>query len=444
MRRPVSRAGVMAALVAMHATGAVLAAPPAAAQQPVEPVDLGRYAGPLRFEAPDGGVLELGDGRRYAGAVEVLLSADGELTVVNDVDIETYVEGIAEMPARWPLEALKAQAVAARTYAWYQATRSAFDGYDICDTTACQVFRGREVVETPEVGQRWAQAVAATAGEVLLYEDTPILARYFSTSGGHTFDNEDVFPSSGPFPYLVGVADPDDAVSPLHTWQVVFSRQQFDAIALRGAQLPSVVPVADVERRPQPDPTPDRIVVTGRNGATLEITAGELRDFLNAAAPAAFPDAFPGPRTDGLRLPTTVPSGRFDVVVTDDAITLNGSGWGHGVGMGQWGAMGKADRGLSHAEILAAYYNGLDPTTSPELPDRIRVGLSNIGDRVAITSTSVFTISTGDQVLIERGLGTFAIDAAADRTLALTAPPGHGAPLVLSQVTPNRTRPFLV
>ncbi|MDX1510677.1 MAG: SpoIID/LytB domain-containing protein [Nitriliruptorales bacterium] len=416
---------------------------PTSAQEADADVDLGRYAGPLRFEAADGGVLELGDGRRLTGAVEMRLSSAGDLVVVNDVDIEAYVEGIAEMPASWPMEALKAQAVAARTYAWFQATREAFDGYDICDTTACQVFRGREIVETPDIGRRWAQAVAETAGQVLLHENEPILARYFSTSGGHTFNNEDVFPTSGAHPYLVGVPDPDDAISPLHTWRVRFTREQFNTIAARGARLSTVVPVASIERVPQPDPTPDRILVTGENGDVVDITAGELRSFLNVAAPRAYPALYPGPRNNGIaRLPSTVPSGRYEIVVDEANITLEGSGWGHGVGLGQWGARGKAERGLDHQQILAAYYNGLQPMLAPGLPRTIRVGLSGIGDAVTVTSTSVFAVTAGDQVIIERGLGTFTISEAADRTLRLEAPEGHGAPLVLSELAANRTRPF--
>jgi SpoIID/LytB domain protein len=445
---PIARSARWPLLDIVVAAGLLVAVPVGPArgqQQPSESVDLGLYAGPLRFEAADGGVLELGDGRRFTGVLEARLAADGSLVLVNDVDIETYVEGIAEMPARWPLDALKAQAVAARTYAWYQASRNAFDGYDICSTTACQVFRGREVVETPEVGDRWARAVAQTEGQVLLHDGEPILARYFSTSGGHTFNNEDVFPSSGAFPYLIGVPDPDDAVSPLHTWTAAFTREQFDEIAARGSRLPTVVPVASVERIPQPDPTPDRIVVTGQNANTVNITAGELRDFLNLAAPTTHPDKFPGLRDNGIdRLPSTVPSGRYEVEVTPTHIVLHGSGWGHGVGMGQYGALGKAERGLTHAEILAAYYNGLEPTTTDRLPRRMRVGLSGIDSEVTITSTSVFTVTTGDQVVVERGLGTFRVREGAQRTLGLMAPPGHGAPLVLSSLALGRTQPFAI
>ena len=198
-----------------------------------------------------------------------------------------------------------------------------------------------------------------------------------------------------------------------------------------------------IERVPQSDPTPDRILVTGQNGQVVDITAGELRDFLNIAAPREYPDLFPGPRNNSsTRLPSTVPSGRYEIVTDETTIVLDGSGWGHGVGLGQWGARGKAERGLDHEEILAAYYNGLQPTRASALPGTMRVGLSGIDDTVTITSTSVFTVTAGDQLAVERGLGTFTVSEAADRTLRLEAPEGHGAPLVLSEVTASRAHPF--
>src|SRR5690606_27903826 len=123
-----------------------------------DPVDLGAVAGPVRFEAPQGTVIELGSGRRLVDTLEVRPSPVGDgLVVVAEMGLEDYVAGIAEMPARWPLEALKAQAVAARTYAWFEVVQGAWRGrglpYDVCATTSCQVFRGHEVVEGPFGGR---------------------------------------------------------------------------------------------------------------------------------------------------------------------------------------------------------------------------------------------------------------------------------------------------
>lgn len=423
---------------------------------PTEPVDLGAYGQPIRFEAAPGTAIRVG-GTRYAGTIEVRLGPGGDLVVVNEVGMETYVEGIAEMPARWPMEALKAQAVAARTYAWYQMQLGTYGSYDICDSTACQVYAGREVVRTPEVGDRWRRAVRETTGQVLTFEGGPILARYFSTSGGHTFDNEQVFPSEGARPYLEGVPDPDDRVSPLHTWEARFTREQLDTILERGRTLSATVPVADVTRVERAPVLGDLIRVTGRDGTVREVTVADLQSFLNAVAPDLFPEAFPGPRrgisgsggaassgdptSDGQRLPTTVPSRRFRPVVTDDAVVLEGRGWGHGVGMGQYGARGKAERGLDHREILAAYYRGLEPSTPQGLPGSVRVGVSTTGSPVDLTADGPFTVTVGGERITGRGLGSWRVAPGPARTMRLEAPPGYGAPLVVAPTTASRTAP---
>lgn len=414
-----------------------------------DPVDLGLYGAPIRFVAPDGVTMELGSGRRLVDTLELRPHPSGTgMVVIADIDMEEYVRGIAEMPARWPIEALKAQAVAARTYAWWVAERGTYVArglaYDICATVACQVYRGREVVETPEVGHRWAQAVEETAGEVLLWDDAPILARYFSTSGGATRNNEDVFPSSGAFPYLVGIDDPDDAISPVHTWQAVFTRDQFDDLLGRGETLSAAVPVRDAEVIARGSGQPNQVVVTGQDGTRAQVTAGEFQDFLNRVAPSVYPDDFPGPRRDGRPLPSTVPTTRYEIEVTDAQVILHGSGWGHGVGMGQYGAMGKAERGMAHDDILATYYNGLRPVTDDRVPDRIRVGLADQLDELVLHADGPFQVRVGDQLITDRGLGTWTIRAAANRTMRLVAPPGYGAPLVVDPTVTPRRHPFTV
>lgn len=436
---------LLAALVAL--TVAPAGAAPAHAQEsqvPTEPVSLGAYGEPLRFAAPAGTTFELPNGRRYSHTIEVRVGPGGDVVVINDLPLDAYVEGLGEMPASWPIEALKAQAVAGRTYAWFEAAQGRWGryGFDICASTACQVFHGRDVVETPEVGQRWAQAVAETTGEVLVYDGDPILARYFSTSGGATRDNEDVFPSEGPRPYLKGVDDPDDAVSPLHRWEARFTRAQMDAILARGRQLSAVSPFDDIEHLTTPDGGSDQVRVRGRNGEVVTVGASAFRAFVSDVADDLYPDTFPQERADGRRLPTTLPSSRFDVTVTEDEVVITGRGWGHGVGMGQYGARGKAERGLAYDEILAAYYNGLVPRTAPGVPERIRVGLDRDAGDVAIRADGPFRVSVGGTVITDRGLGTWRVAERPDRSVGLFAPAGYGAPLVVSPSTTSRDAPF--
>jgi SpoIID/LytB domain protein len=349
--------------------------------------------------------------------------------------MDDYVAGIAEMPTRWPLEALKAQAVAARTYAWRAIERGVYSGYDICATVACQVFRGAEVVLGSETGHRWRQAVDDTAGEVLLGDDDrPILARYFSTSGGRTYANEDVFPSNGSFDYLVGIDDPYDAASPLHRWHVTFTRDQFDEILSRGQTLSAATPVASVERIGDVDDPLTRIRVNGVNGVSVDVGVVAFRDFVSRVSASLYPEEFPGLRDDGEQtLPATMPSSRFSVTLTDDDVFIAGRGWGHGVGMGQFGALGRAEAGADYTQILAAYYNGLIPQTASDVPERVRVGMS-VSLPMRLRATTVFDIVSGDARVVEHALGTWDVERV-DGVWQLTAPVGHDAEL---EVSPTR------
>jgi SpoIID/LytB domain protein len=388
------------ALTALVLSLGVPPAAPAAAQAAAGADGALTLGGPVRLVGGDDVLISV-DGTRYHDTIE--LAADGQ--VINELELERYVAGVAEMPSRWPLEALKAQAVAARTYAWWSAERGVHAGFDICATTACQVFRGAEVVL--DGGQRWAEAVAATAGEVLQRPDgAPVLARYFSTSGGRTYANEDVFPTTGPSPYLVAIDDPFDAVSPYHRWEVRFSRQEFDEILLRGERLAATVPVAEVARTGAVDDVQAGFRVTGLDGTMVEVGAVELRDFLSLVAPERFPDRFPTRRTDGLRpLPTTVPSSRFTVEITADEVILDGRGWGHGVGMGQYGARGRAQDGADHVEILSAYYGGLVPAVSSQLPHRVRVGLGVREELIWGGDDVVRIVDAAGETVVDRAIG---------------------------------------
>lgn len=390
--------------------------------------------GRVRLEPAGDVTIALG-GVRYFGVVE--FRPDGQrLRPIVETELETYLLGIAEMPARWHLEALRAQAIAARTYVLHVMATTDYDGFDICATTACQVFRGAEVVLAGPVGERWREAVTSTAGQVLVDDaGEPILARYFSTSGGRTFANEEAFPSSGPRPYLVSIDDPDDRTSPYHRWTVRFTREEFDALAARGDNLRRVSPVAAAVRLGDVEDPRALIRFTGENGRRVEVPAIALRDFLSTYAPRAYPDRFPGPRDDGLGpLPTTVPSTRYAIEVTEDAVVLSGRGWGHGVGLGQYGALGRAERGEDHRAILAAYYGGLVPVPFDDAPSTVRVGLDRFSGDRSVRFDGVTAIRGGDDVLVPATLGTWTVEPV-DGGMRLVPPVGEGAPLAVAPTT---------
>jgi stage II sporulation protein D len=180
---------------------------------------LGTYGSPLALEGAAGGIQVFGrsgnaaDDGRYRGRLEVRASALGGVSAIDAVAIDDYVRGVVagEMPASWPQEALRAQAVAARTYAL--ATTKDGDGFDQYSDTRSQVYNGiaGETAATDA-------AVAATAGEIVAYDGKPIVTYYFSSSGGRTENIENVFLGAAPAPYLVSVDDPYDGASPRHTW----------------------------------------------------------------------------------------------------------------------------------------------------------------------------------------------------------------------------------
>ena len=396
-----------------------------------------RIEGGLRFTAPDGTLVEVSgvpNARRFLDTVE-LLPRRGGVEVVNELGFDAYLYGLAEVPQSWPEAVLDAQVIAARSYAWRSVQRGAFRDHDICATVACQVFRGAEVLLGPN-GDRWRDAVDRTSGQVLLHEGEPILARYFSTSGGRTYANEEVFPSSGAFPYLRAIADPFDALSPVHAWEVRFTRAEFDTILAEGRTLAATVPVARIERLGPADDPRAEVRVTGADGRSVTLRAIVLRDFLSSRATQLFPDRFPPLRADGARpLPSTIPTTRYDFELADSEVIVRGLGWGHGVGMGQWGAHARALAGHSAEDILAAYYAGLTPVVDPTLPERIRAGMGSArrdeDGFVEVRLTRPTRVATAGGTRLGPSLGTWRI-AADGGTLRVLAPAGEDAPLEVS------------
>lgn len=170
---------------------------------------------------PLGLVLSNGSVRYYRGRIEARRpSGSSNLLAINDLGIEPYLSGVVprEMPSSWDDDALRAQAVAARSYAAAKkdAARAAGKLYDICATTSCQVYGGYASASSPSAAPTLLErdstnaAIEGTAGKVLLYDGKPILAEYSSSTGGHT--------AAGSAPYYKAVPDPADSVSPHHSW----------------------------------------------------------------------------------------------------------------------------------------------------------------------------------------------------------------------------------
>lgn len=295
---------------------------------------------------------------------------DGTLALTVTVPFDRYLEGIAEVPSSWPRAALEAQAIAARSYALATTGWSGREGDaledPICATTSCQVYRGIPVPHDP-AHRRWVRAVRRTDGMVLLDSDRPATTVYFSTSNGRTYPNEEVFGSS-PLPYLRSVTERDDGASPTSHWGV---RLPFDDLA-RFLRAEGLWPAGRAIARAGVSGT--TLIVRG-GGTARSIDASDLRDAVNTWAPCLLPRRYPT-EVAGNALPLTIPSRWLRLAATGDAIVVTGRGWGHGVGMVQWGAYGKARRGLSASDILAFYYGGLRPVHHPE-PGLIHVQIAS-------------------------------------------------------------------
>src|SRR5438128_5828998 len=292
---------------------------------------------------------------RYPGTIEIGKDPDGSLFVIGVLPFEDYLKGIAEVPRTWPLAALEAQVVAARSYALanlaYPDPTGSRLGYELCTTDACQVYRGLGVSDGP-YGDRWVKAVDATTSQVLLYNGRPADTVYFSTSKGTTVGNDKVF-GSAPLPYLRPVKEHDDGASPVSHWTVTLPFGDVARFLRAGGRWGSGS-VTSVTR------DGDNVVVKG-GGRSDTLARSDFRSSINAWAHCLDPARYPTFTSSGYRLPQTVPSKWFSTSNSGSSVVLTGRGWGHGVGMVQWGAYGKALRGVSYQDILGAYYGGLRP-----------------------------------------------------------------------------------
>lgn len=221
--------------------------------------------GPVRVLPGAGAPLQLA-GKRYRGELRVSVVA-GSLQVVNVLGLEAYLVGVVpgEVPKDWPLEALKAQAVAARTYAVVGLLRG--KPYDLYADVRSQVYYGLDAEATSTTA-----AVKATRGQIVTYEGEPAQTLYFSSSGGATRSAVDIFGND--LPYLVGVDDPWDAVpeNPNHAWapRTLTGKQLADAL-----KLPS--PVVDASYTPGAPGRPATMRFVTKTGPGLVERVSDLR-----------------------------------------------------------------------------------------------------------------------------------------------------------------------
>ncbi len=261
------------------------------------------------------------------------LSPDGDgLMIVNVTRLDPYVAGV--ITKEYNLdddEGTEAMAIVARTYALRMQDRRRDQPYDVVDNTGDQVYQG-----IGEVKRRSLQAANRTSGQVLTHNGELVEAVYSASNGGHGADNNDVW-QSAPISYLRGRPDPYDRISPVHDWTARLDRTRvLDALSrLSGRRVTGFL---------IGDHTPDGRI------RTITLLHGSSRSTIRGTQFRSAVTAQMGV--------TSVRSTLFDATRQGDTYVLTGKGFGHGVGMSQWGAHGMAKQGKNAREILAFYYPG--------------------------------------------------------------------------------------
>ncbi len=322
--------------------------------------------------------------RSYRGVLEFSKNAAKGITPVNLLTMNEYLYAVvpSEIYSTWHIEALKAQAVAARTYAATQYGVHSAQGYDLCDTVHCQNYigAGNEAATT-------TQAVNETKDNVIVYEGNLINAVYFSSSGGYTEASENVW--LNPLPYLKAVEDKNE--TEFKTWQRTFTKTEIEAaLAKQSVSIGSLQNIVIDEVTTSGRVNKLRIV--GSTGEKI-LTKEEVRTFFSPTQEGSLDSRMfeivnssnqPGAGLFILNGLNGTPSKLYAVsadekvvevssfkiigdgttrfynpnATTGDTFVFSGKGYGHGVGMSQYGAKGMAESGYTYKQILEHYYTG--------------------------------------------------------------------------------------
>jgi stage II sporulation protein D len=283
-----------------------------------------------------GAVIKVG-ADRHRGTLILRLDPGQTVTVVEDVALEDYLEGVLphEMDPDWPLEALKAQAVVARSFAYANMGKFKKDGFDLTSDTRSQMYRG-----ITAVNDNVRRAVRETHGEVLGWKGQLLRVYYHACCGGRTENASAVWggdPSATPRP-LRGVRDPWCAASPHMRWTAYFAWQDVMTAIEERRRLPGPLRSLKIGSRDAAGYVRDFVARWG--GAETTVKAGDLRAALGAG---------------------DLKSVRISRVVTKKkGLEFLGAGSGHGVGLCQWGARIQAEKGRTYEQILRFYFPGAD------------------------------------------------------------------------------------
>lgn len=323
------------------------------------------------------------NGTKYRGNIILKIQEDGSIGVINRILFDYYLYSVvaSESSPSWPIEALKAQAVAARNYAMLNIGKHEKNGYNLCNTQHCQVYKGYD-----KEHKNTNEAVEQTKGKLLLYEGEIAQTFYHSSSGGHTENSENIW--SEMIPYIRGVEDSYSFGSPNDNWVAELEKEVIsDKLIENSINIGEVIDIVPLEFSEY-----GRVKKIGfigsKNSTILEKekiryvlgtsniksiwydvkTESDINIFdmnkndviikkpngLNILSASGLTKINPNDKS--IIIKGLFNSKQYNVV--PDKYIFTGKGWGHGLGMSQYGAKGMAEKGYSYGEILEYYYKG--------------------------------------------------------------------------------------
>ena len=272
--------------------------------------------------------------KTYFGGLKII-AANSRLSFISIVTVESYLRAVLpnEMSPSWKAEALKAQAVAARTFALKNRKRHKNEGFDLCSENHCQKFSDIQIVD-----ERTDKVIMETFGEVLTYKGKLIEANFHTDSGGMTENAVDVWKID--YPYLRASTEIEIKTQP---WQVNISISDFTKKLAADKKNVGDIQFIKVTNLEIGKITDDRstsgrvkeLTLIGTKGE-IKLTGNEMRSIFN------------------------LKSTMFDIFINNDEVVIKGYGYGHGVGMSQYGANAFAEHSYSYDKILYHYYKGTD------------------------------------------------------------------------------------
>jgi len=283
-------------------------------------------------------------GRKFRGEVDIVRKDNGKLMVINHIDLEEYLYGVLyhEVSHRWPMEVLKAQAIAARTFALYQARQNKLQPYDLRSDIYSQVYGGSG-------SEKWSttMAVNRTKGKVLTYNADLLPAYYHATCAGSTEDAASLW--NVDIPPLKTVACDFCKESPHYSWSKEIPLWTIETKLRDGGYKIGKISSFSILSRNKSGRV-DKLEIKDTDCTSVIMTGKDFRQMMG---------------------PNELRSTRFDACVRWSSLAVEGKGWGHGVGMCQWGAFGQARAGKKCEEILDWYYHGTEITTIDKLVRKI-------------------------------------------------------------------------